>query len=190
MSDMAVDYKIHHITVDEFFQMGEAGVFEDRRVELLDGELVDLSPIGMSHAVMASRISIYVAGLLGDRAEVVNNGTLPLGEFNAPMPDIAIYGPIDLNRAEKRFCCEDAFALIEVADSSLAKDLRTKLKLYSRFRVPEYLVVDLKGRMLHHFTLPSDVFYKKEEQLLASSDFSLEAFPDVVLEVDRFLLPR
>jgi len=112
MSDMALDYKVHRITVDEFCQMGEAGVFEDRHVELLDGTLVDLSPVGKPHAVIASRIGYYLAALLGERAEVVHGATLPLGEYDAPEPDIAIFAPIAVADIQGQFRREEAYALI------------------------------------------------------------------------------
>jgi Uma2 family endonuclease len=189
MSDMALDYKIHRVTVDEFFQMGEAGIFEDRHVELLDGALVDLSPIGWSHAVIASHLEQYLATELGDSAVVVHHVTLPLGAYNAPEPDVAVFSASALEDMPRRARLEDAQAIVEVAETSLRKDLGVKLRLYAASGIAEYVVVDVGRAELRRFTNPSGDSYKTEQRLTHGDRFNLEAHSGITLDVDRFLPP-
>src|SRR5580658_8830595 len=114
MSDMAVDFEPHKFNVEEFFRMGEADVFGDRHIELLDGMLVEVSPFGAPHTIVAGGIHQYLSALLERRASVYESLTLRLDEYNAPEPDIAILLPRESNDFERPFVSAEVQALIEV----------------------------------------------------------------------------
>jgi len=191
MSDMALDIIPRKITVTEYHRMAEAGIIrDDERLELLDGMLVPMSPIGAKHWVMHALIVDYLIGVLGDRALVAGNASLELGAHNEPQPDVLIvprkaaaymYGPKPRH--------DELYALIEVADSSLRKDLGFKRELYRQYAILDYFVVDLKRDVLLRFSTESDGGYSFPVQLRAGDRFSLQALPDIELAAERFLPP-
>ncbi len=190
MSDMAVDFKPYKITVPEFLRMGEAGVFEDKHVELLDGILVEVSPFSSPHAYVGGRVAMYLSNALRGRADLFVPLTLPLGRYDAPEPDIAIAAPRGTEYYRRHLQPRDVYALIEIALSSLSKDTRLKRDLYARFSITDYLVADLPNSLLRHYTDPAAGRYATEERLTYGDTFSLKALPDITLDADPFLPPR
>jgi len=189
MSDMAVEIEPRRLTVAEYRRMGEAGILhEDERVELVDGAIVHMSPIGRPHRARHTYLVTYLFEALGDRAIVAGQYSLALGEFDEPEPDILVLPPaLDLDRRDPE--PHEVYAVIELADSSLRYDTGFKRGLYARFAIAEYLVVDLNGAILFRHTQPADGEFRTIERLGRGDRFRLLAVPDVELDVDRFLPP-
>jgi Uma2 family endonuclease len=171
--------------------MAEAGIIRDgERVELLDGALVEMSPIGGPHWTIHAVLVPYLATRLTGRALVAGQASVALGDFDEPQPDILIVPPTPAKFARTRPEPGEILAIIEIADSSLAKDTKTKRLLYEKFGIRDYLVVDVGTQTLLHYRLRDVPQYGEPERLRRGEYVSLDAFPDVRLDVDRFLTPR
>jgi len=145
----------HLISVDAFHRMGETGILGPRdRVELIDGEIIDMSPIGVLHAAIVARLSSYFSQRLGAMAVVWCQNPLRLDDVSEPEPDIAILRPRADFYTTAHPTAADALLVIEVADTSLAYDLGTKVPLYARHGIPEVWVVDAATRRIRAFRHP------------------------------------
>ena len=145
----------HLISVDAFHRMGETGILGPRdRVELIDGEIIDMSPIGVLHAAIVARLASHFSQRLGPIGVVWCQNPLRLDDISEPEPDIAILRP----RADFYMTAHpgaaDVLLVIEVADTSLAYDLGTKVPLYARHGIPEVWVIDAATRHSRVFRRP------------------------------------
>lgn len=145
----------HLISVDAFHRMGETGILGPReRVELIDGEIIDMSPIGVLHAAIVARLASHFSQRLGPMGVVWCQNPLRLDDISEPEPDIAILRP----RADFYMTAHpgaaDVLLVIEVADTSLAYDLGTKVPLYARHGIPEVWVIDAATRQTRVFRRP------------------------------------
>ena len=127
----------HRLTVDDYHQMAEAGILaDDDRVELIEGEVLDMSPIGSLHAALVAMLSQYLAQQAAGRATVWAQNPIHLDETNEPQPDIALVTPRPDFYASAHPTPADTLLVVEVAESSLAYDLGVKVPLYARHGVP------------------------------------------------------
>ena len=150
----------HRFTVDEYHRMAEVGLLgEDDRVELLEGEIIDMSPIGSRHAACVNRLTRLLATGLGDRAIVAVQNPVRVSDLSEPQPDLAVLRARDDFYAEQLPGPADVLLLIEVADTSLAFDRHVKVPLYARAGVPEVWVVDLDGEVVEVFRGPGPEGY-------------------------------
>lgn len=157
--------------------MAEADIFEpDDRVELIDGEVFELSPIGSRHAAAVSRLN-HLFRQVGDAAIVSVQSPIQVGEFSEPQPDLAILRFRADFYADHHPTPPEIFLVIEVADTSLRHDLARKSPLYIVGGVPEVWVVDLTTSVIHVTTAGGT------RTLGASDSVTPLAFPDVVLDV-------
>lgn len=141
---MSLQVAKHFFTIKEFERMGEAGIFsEDARLELIEGEIVEISPIGSRHAACVKRLSMYLSRTLGDKFIIGTQDPIQLDDFTAPQTDIAL-----LQRREDFYESahpkpQDVLLVIEVADTTLDYDRLIKLPLYARAGIPEVWIVNL-----------------------------------------------
>jgi len=188
---MAVELVPRTFTVAEYHRMAEAGIIGRReRVELLDGLIVTMPPIGVPHWMSHARLVAYLIEKFKDRAIVPGMISIPLGERNEPEPDIAVLAQLPYDRLNRTPEPSEIYTTIELADSSLAKDTRTKRRLYARFGIADYLVVDLNADILLHFSRPAGDDYPEPRTLRRGDRFVLAALPDIELEAERFLHER
>jgi Uma2 family endonuclease len=188
MSDMAVEYKLREFTVDEYHRLAETGVLRpDERVELLDGTIVEMSPIGDRHWRRHARISAYLAVTLASDAFVVPQGSFPLGYKNEPQPDLTILAPHQRNESERAPTPQDIYAVIDIADSLLGKDTGPKLRLYARFGIRDYFVVDVESDILVHYYDPNELDYRSEDWLHATDTFTMGHLAHIALSPAPFL---
>jgi Uma2 family endonuclease len=190
MSDMALDYVPRKITVSEYHRMAAVGILaDDERVELLDGTLVTMSPIGRSHRMVHALIVEYLILALGERAIVQGMSSVQLGDYSEPQPDILVL-PRNLDEFVLREPDPtEVHAVIEIADSSLRKDIGIKRRLYGDFHVADYFVVDVQARVLLRFTAPVATWDAQPERLGVDDTFRLRSLPDIELAAKRFLPP-
>jgi Uma2 family endonuclease len=187
---MTAELKPRKISVAEYRRMAEVGILDsDERVELLDGVIVEMSPIGMPHWRLHGRIVEYLVRRLGSRGFVAGQASVALGEFNEPQPDILIVPPEQerLDAPEPR--PDEIWAVVEIADSSLLKDTGPKRALYERFEIRDYLVADVGGARLLRYAPRSSGSYGEPAVLGHGDRFRLAAIPDVELEAGAFLPP-
>jgi Uma2 family endonuclease len=186
---MAVTLRRRRFTLDEYHRMGEAGILgEDDRVELIEGEIVEMTPIGSRHASTVARIQHFFSRRLGDRAIVWTQNPLILRALvSEPQPDVILLAPRTDFYESGHPEPPDVRLLIEVADSSLLYDRRTKIPLYARAGVPEVWLanVDAHGVDLHR--RPSSGGYADVRSPDRGAPFSPLAFPDIVVTVADLL---
>jgi Uma2 family endonuclease len=158
MNALDIDNPIHRISVEQFHGMIEAGCFgEGDRVELLDGEMRDMTPIGPAHGGTTDTINQIFTLALAGRAIVRVQGALVMDDGTELYPDLSV-----LRRRDDRYRTtnprgDDAYLVVEVADTSLAYDTRTKLARYAWAGIRRYWVVDLKGRCVHEYRDPDRI---------------------------------
>jgi Uma2 family endonuclease len=168
----------HAITVEEYLRMGQAHVFaQQARLELMEGEIVEMAPIGSPHAAVVNTL----AALLGEAAPgaiVSVQNPLVLSERSAPQPDVVLLRP----RADRYYnshpTAADALLVVEIADTTLRYDLEVKRPLYARAGVAELWVVDIDRREVHVFRGPERDYYVRRT-LTANDTASLAALGDV-----------
>lgn len=134
----------HRFSVAAYHRMADAGLFgEDDRVELVEGEIIDMAPIGSRHAACVSRLNRLLVNGLGDRAVISVQSPVRLGDLSEPQPDIAVLVPRDDFYAGAHPGPADVILVVEVADTTLAWDRDVKLPLYAGAGVAETWVIDL-----------------------------------------------
>lgn len=173
-------------TVDEYHRMIAAGILDERRVELLKGEIVEMSPEGEPHAYFSSEAGEYLTRLLGDQAMIRQAKPITLPNNSEPEPDIAIVQRLGREYLEHHPYPDNIFWLIEYSDSSLDKDLQTKSKIYAEVEILEYWLVNLKKRQLVVFRDAQDGEYASKSTLTGGTIYPL-AFPDVAISVDAIV---
>ncbi len=145
----------HRLTVEDFHRLAESGILgEDDRVELIGGELIDMTPIGSRHAAAVDHLVEALILRLQGSCQVHTQNPVRLGEDNEPQPDVAVLRRRDHGYASRLPAAEDVLLVVEVADSSLAFDRDVKLPLYARFGIPEAWLVDLEGGRIEVHSAP------------------------------------
>jgi Uma2 family endonuclease len=185
---MSVDFKRRRFTVDEYHRMGEVGILTRAdRVELIDGEIVEMTPIGPLHwRCVIFLTQVFVRRLEG-RALVSPQGPLRLGEWSEPEPDLALLRP-PLERYAKRIpTVTDALLVVEATDTSQHRDRVVKLPRYAAAGVPEVWIVDLEGGAVEVYRTPSPEGYRDARRLERGDEVAPATFPDVILPVDDIL---
>ena len=175
-------------TVEEYCAMADAGILsEHERVELLDGEIYVMPPIGPPHEDGTTRLSSNLICRLEDRAWVRVQNSVRLNDYGLPEPDIVIVRLRD-DYHRNRPTPEDVLLVIEIADSSLRSDRDVKLPLYAEAGIPEVWIANVPARQVEAFHDPVDGVYQSRRIVPADGQISPRAFPDVVLTVGEFLL--
>ena len=175
-------------TVTEYYALVDEGVLrEDDRVELIEGEIRHMPPIGSQHAAGTNRLNLLFHRGLGDRATVSVRGPVRLSEISEPAPDLLLLRFREDFYASRHPRPEDVLLLVEVADSSLGYDQGTKAPLYARHGIPEVWTEALGRTTLEVYRDPSPQGYRDVRTLRRGDRISPLAFPDLVLEVSAIL---
>ncbi|MDZ8055162.1 MAG: Uma2 family endonuclease [Aulosira sp. ZfuVER01] len=170
-------------TIDDYHRMIAAGILDERRVELLQGEIFEISLEGEPHAYFSSKAGEYLTRLLGERATIRPAKPITLPNNSQPEPDLAIVQRLGREYLNHHPYPENIFWLIEYSDSSLDKDLEIKTKIYAEAEILEYWVVNLKKRQLIVFREPQDGEYASKSTLTGGTIYPI-AFPDIAVAVD------
>ena len=154
----------HRLTVNDYYRMAEVGLLSpDDRTELIEGEIVDMPPIGHRHADVVRRLYKRLVLAVGEMAEVSSQQPVRLSLRSEPQPDFALLRPGDYRSAHPG--PSDVELLIEVSDSTLRYDLDVKARLYAEHSIPEYWVVDLIGSRLVRHRAPRDGQYTQLDEI-------------------------
>jgi Uma2 family endonuclease len=174
-------------TLEEYHRLVDAGLLDDRHVELLRGELVEMAPEGKPHAHLSTNAGTYLIRLLGDRAMIRPAKPITLlKNASEPEPDLAIVQPLGREYLDHHPYPENIFWVVEYSYSSLDKDLEIKSKIYAEAGILEYWVVNLKTFKLIVFRDPQDGEYASK-MTLSSGTLHPLAFPDLSVSVDRII---
>jgi Uma2 family endonuclease len=178
MSELMAQVR-HRITVTDFYKMVEAGILgENSQVELIDGEMVDMAPIGSKHAFVVSRLAQLFTLAARDRYLVSVQNPLRLDDLSVPQPDIALLKPG--NYMDNLPGASDVLLIVEVALSSIHYDRDVKLDLYARHAIPEVWLLNLLGGELLIYRMPADGQFRTLQKPLPSESLSPLLLNDVV----------
>lgn len=178
----------HRITVAEYHRMAEAGIFtEDDRVELIEGEIIDMAPIGSRHAGIVAKLGHILTRAVGETAIVWIQNPIALGSSSEPEPDVALLKPREDFYTASLPTGQDVLLVIEVSDTSSAYDRSVKVPLYARFGIPEVWLVDLPGGVIEVFQEPSPQGYRQIRKYYPGEELKPGLLPAVSLRVDELL---
>jgi Uma2 family endonuclease len=165
----------------QLLEMDRAGILGDKRVELIDGELIAMSPPNPPHAIATTELDNSLTLALADRAKVSVQNPIRLSpdmeDRNLPLPDLAV---IERKTYRDHPQPEDVFVLIEVADTSLADDRGRKLSLYAEHGIFEYWIVNLIDKQIEVYTEPKGEEYLTRHTYGLTERFAPARFPDLV----------
>ena len=185
---MAVPIQKRYFNVDEYHRMAEAGILSEHdRVELIEGEIVEMSPIGVRHNACIDRLNALLNRYATPDAIVRVQGSVRLSDLSEPQPDIALlrfredfYGGGQPGPA-------DILLIIEVADTSLPYDRGVKLPLYAGAGISEFWLVDLPGQAIEVYTRPSGGEYRASRVARRGESLAVSNIPGLVLTIDDIL---
>jgi Uma2 family endonuclease len=172
------------ISVDRYRKMVETGVLtEYDRIELIDGDMINMAPIGPNHAAVTAQLNRLFVLSAGDLAIVSPGGPIKLGEYSEPQPDLMLLKPRADFYATRIPTPPDVLLLVEVSDSSLAFDQSTKRALYARHGIAEYWVVDIPRQRIHVYCQPTADGYGEALERARTDTVSPRALPAVQVTV-------
>ena len=173
-------------TVHDYHRMGEAGILhEDDRVELIEGEIVEMAAIGTRHFTCVNGLTRLLVREAGDAAIVSVQNPVRLDEHTEPQPDLTVLRVRDYR--ESLPTPEDVLLLIEVSDTTLAYDRGVKLPLYARAGIREVWIVDLPGEVIERHTDPSVDGYRSSERARRREEIKSAALPELAFRVEAVL---
>lgn len=185
---MAVQLTRRLFTVHDYHRMADAGILgEDDRVELIEGEILAMSPIGPPHGAAVDRANRAMVNITGEKAIVRVQGSVGLDDYNEPQPDIVLMRPRDDFYATRLPGPPDILLIVEVAQSSLDYDRKIKARIYARTGIPEYWVADLNHDCLFIHRDSRNGEYRTERRLQRGESIAPQLLPECVVQVDSLL---
>jgi hypothetical protein len=185
---VAVRIPRRRFTTEEYHRMGEAGVLSaNDRVELLDGEIVRMSPIGTPHASTVARLNALFSRRLGGRATIWVQNPIVLDRYSEPQPDLCVLHARADFYASAHPRPREVLLAVEVMDTSRGYDRTLKLPLYARAELREVWLLDLKGQTIEVYTRPALRGYREQQTLARGGALAPRAFPSVRFRVNELL---
>jgi Uma2 family endonuclease len=173
------------LTRAEYEQLVHRGVFDDASVELLRGRVVNMSPQGDRHRIAVRRLArLFIRGL-GDRAAVDVQASYAASDTSKPEPDVAVLPPGDDVASSARL----AWLVVEVAETSLARDRGVKARLYAAAGIREYWIVNLIDDVIEVYREPGPDGYARSTRHSPGDSLPVAGFTDVVVRVEDVLPP-
>lgn len=186
---MAVRLVRRRFTVDEYYRMAEAGILdEDDRVELLEGEIVEMTPIGSRHAAHVDHLTRLWLSRVHDRAIVRVQHPVRLSEQTELQPDLALVRPRTDRYTTSHPGPDDVLLLVEVAQATRERDHREKLPLYARYGIGEVRVVDLQRRGVDVYRTPAPDGDQSVQRTAGGDVLPVEALPDLAFQAQDLLI--
>lgn len=180
--------KRHRLTVADYYRMGEAGIFApDARVELIEGEIIDMAPIGTRHGSTVKRLNALLVAAVGSRAIVSVQDPLRLDDLSEPEPDLMLLQARADFYAGAHPTAADVLLLIEVADTSARYDCEIKLPLYARHGVPEVWIVDLEARLVRFYRQPAGDAYVQATTTATPGRTPIAALPGTEIDLAQLV---
>jgi len=179
---------VRRLSVQDYHRMAESGILQpDERIELLEGQIIQMAAKGTAHRAAVTRIQRLFEKRLGDRVLICLQDPVRLDDYSEPEPDVAILVPNPLDYEDHHPTPSEVYLLIEVSDTTLKFDRETKAPAYARSGITEYWVLDVNDRKLHVYRVPSAEGYQSETILSDALTVAPLAFPDYVIAVRELL---
>ncbi len=175
-------------TVEEFYRLGEIGILKaDERVELIEGDIIEMAAIGTRHAgCVNSLIEVFAELIFKKSALLLVQNPIQLSNYSQPQPDIAVVRRDPLFRGTKHPQPQEIFLVIEVSDTTL-KDDQKKALIYAKSGISEYWIVNLDAQLIEVYRHPTVDGYRDRLLFKSAETISPLAFPDLVIAVDDIL---
>ena len=168
--------------------MGEAGIFHpEARLELIEGEIIEMSPVGDRHIACVNRANALFTSRLAGRVMVSVQNPVRLSRFTEPQPDILLARPRDDYYANKRLSPEDTLLVIEISDTTVRYDRNRKMPLYAKSGVAEVWIENLQENVILVYRKPGPETYSTSLTLHRGESISLAVFPEIDFKVDELL---
>ena len=175
-------------TVDEYYRMADAGIFgPEERLELIEGEIIEMSPVGDRHIACVNRATALFGSRLAGKAMVSVQNPVRLDRFSEPQPDIVLARPREDYYAGKRLSSEDTFLVVEISDTTVRYDRNRKMPLYAKAAVPELWIENLQENVILVYRNPRENTFSTSLVFRHGDSISLHAFPEFVFRVDELL---
>ena len=175
-------------TVEEFYRMLDAGIFtEDDRVELVEGDIIAMMPIGARHAACVNRLNHILAHMVGDDVIVSVQNPLRLDEKNEVLPDVTVLRFRPDFYANAHPGPEDVLLVVEVAETSLAYDREIKGPLYGRYGIPEFWLINLRNNVVEVYRRPFAQGYKETLVFEKGDTLTPALLPDVHIAMQEIV---
>jgi Uma2 family endonuclease len=186
---MAAALVKRRFTVDEYHRMGQVGILPEReRVELIDGEVLAMTPVGARHGACVASANRALVKAAADDAIVQPQGATQLNLFSEPQPDIMLLRPRDDFYAAHHPGPADVLLIVEIADSSLDYDRDVKARLYAAAGIQEYWLADLKANVVWRFSSPGRDAYRNVEPCHRGQVIAPQTLPSCIVAADVFLI--
>lgn len=174
----------HKLTVTDYYRLGAAGSFRDNdRVELIEGEIIDMAPIGSRHASKVGYLDKLLQKAVGDRALVWAQNPARFGTYSEPQPDLMLLKPKVDFYASGHPEPQDVLLIVEVSDTSLQYDRDVKIPLYARHGIPESWLVDIENRRLTIYRQPEGDRYRGIVDPAPLGETPVFALQDVLVDL-------
>jgi len=173
----------HRIDVDAFYRMAEAGVLaQGERVELIEGEVIDMAPISSRHAALTNKLNSRLTQAVGERAIVAVQQPIRLSQYSELQPDISLLKPRTDFYDASHPAPADILLLIEVSNSSIRYDREVKIPLYARHSIPEVWLIDVQAKEVICLSEPTADGYTSSIAI-RSGTLAIAALPDVIIDL-------
>ncbi len=185
---MSTVTQTRRIDVNEYYELADTGGLPaNKRVELLEGEIYEMTPIGNRHAYGVSALHTFFSRQLNEKAVIWIQHPLRLSDYSEPEPDVMLLKP-PLERYKGRHPMpDDVYLIVEVADSSLHYDRKKKIPIYAAYGIPEYWLVDLERGLVEVYHEAASGGYRQMEQYSGKQTISPMRFPECRLVVNDLL---
>jgi Uma2 family endonuclease len=185
---MPVELLRRKFTVEQYHQMAEAGILtEDDWVELIRGEIVEMSPVGKRHAACVNRLNALFNQRLGQEVIVAVQNPVELDDNSEPQPDLALLQPRSDFYEAGHPQSEDILLLVEVADTTVESDREVKILLYAENGISEVWLVDINAQCLEVYRQPSENGYQFIQKYYRGQTVTIQAFSEISFTVDEVL---
>ncbi len=175
-------------TTEEYYKMAESGIFKDGdRLELIKGEIIEMSPVGLRHAACINRLTQILSIKLTTQAIISVQNPIKLKNNTEPQPDVVVLNPREDFYETGHPTPEDILLLVEVADSSIDYDRNVKIPLYAENQIKEVWLVDLNQNCLEVYQKPHQNYYQITQKLTSAHNLFLSDFPDIEIQLNKIL---
>jgi Uma2 family endonuclease len=183
------DPRRHRLTVADYYRMGEAGILApEARVELIDGEIIDMAPIGSAHVSSVLQLDHLLKDAVKGKALVLVQAPIVLGDYSAPQPDLALLRPRTDYYRSSLAGPGDVLLIVEVALSSLRFDRDDKIPLYAHHGIPEVWLVDVDAKRLIRYGNPQQDAYARSDEPDLGCPLEIAALPETRVDLSKLFV--
>lgn len=185
---MSVQIVRRHFNITEYYRMAAAGVLsEDDRVELIEGEIIEMNPVGSRHAACVGRLTEFFVRLADGGAIVWVQNPVQVSDYSEPLPDITLLKRRDDFYAQANPRPADVLLIVEVADSSVEYDCDVKIPLYAGAAIPEVWLVNLPKETIEIYTQPIGDAYREIRIVKRGESLASKSIPSLIIDADVVL---